>query len=100
GPIPEVSESGAAESNSESLKSESDAVDAKSPAPTPNESSTASTTDAKTDEVEHESYDTAGFGGASEEVAARDFEAPVTSSSAPRPTTVDSEPYDALSMPY
>ncbi len=100
GPIPEVSESGAAESNSESLKSESDAVDAKSPAPTPNESSTASTTDAKTDETEHESYDTAGFGGASEEVAARDFEAPVTSSSAPRPTTVDSEPYDALSMPY
>ncbi len=38
----------------------------------------------------HESYDTAGFGGATEEVAARDFEAPVTPDSAPRPTPVDS----------
>lgn len=40
--------------------------------------------------AEHESYDTAGFGGASDEVAARDFEAPVTPDSAPRPTPVDS----------
>lgn len=51
-------------------------------------------------QAEHESYDAAGFGGASEEVAARDFEAPVTAASAPRPTTLDDEPYDALSMPY
>ncbi|WP_166971496.1 hypothetical protein [Brevibacterium atlanticum] len=51
-------------------------------------------------QTEHESYDAAGFGGASDEVAARDFEAPVTPTSAPRPTTLDDEPYDALSMPY
>ncbi|WP_209372873.1 hypothetical protein [Brevibacterium renqingii] len=51
-------------------------------------------------EQEHESYDAAGFGGASEEVAARDFEAPVTAESAPRPTSLDDEPYDALSKPY
>lgn len=51
-------------------------------------------------EDEHESYDAAGFGGDSDEVAARDFEAPVTAESAPRPTAFDDEPYDALSMPY
>lgn len=100
GPIPEVSESGSAEKTSGTAKPESDSVDAESSANTSNAPSTDSTPDAKTDETDHESYDTAGFGGASEEVAARDFEAPVTSSSAPRPTTVDSEPYDALSMPY
>jgi hypothetical protein len=50
--------------------------------------------------ADHESYDTAGFGGDSEEVAARDFEAPVTADSAPRPTTLENEPYDALSMPF
>src|SRR5699024_6895068 len=51
-------------------------------------------------EDEHESYDAAGFGGDPDEVAARDFEAPVTAESAPRPTAFDDEPYDALSMPY
>jgi hypothetical protein len=59
----------------------------------------AASTGAQADQ-EHESYDAAGFGGATEEVAARDFEAPVTPASAPRPTTLDEEPYDALSMPY
>ncbi|RBP64280.1 hypothetical protein DFO66_107158 [Brevibacterium sanguinis] len=39
-----------------------------------------------------ESFDTAGFGGASDEVAARDFEAPVTPDSAPRPSPVESRP--------
>ncbi|MEY8568180.1 hypothetical protein [Brevibacterium linens] len=102
GPIPEVSESGSgsADSTSDSAKSESDAVDAKASAKTPDTSSSDSKPDAKTVGTEHESYDTAGFGGATEEVAARDFEAPVTPSSAPRPTTLDSESYDALSMPY
>lgn len=44
---------------------------------------------------EHESFDTAGFGGTSDEVAARDFESPVTADSAPRPASGD----DALSRP-
>ena len=48
---------------------------------------------------EHESYDEAGFGGSAGEVAARDFEAPVTPASAPRPTALDDEPDDALSRP-
>lgn len=45
--------------------------------------------------VEHESFDTAGFGGTSDEVAARDFESPVTADSAPRPASPD----DAVSRP-
>ncbi|WP_211977718.1 hypothetical protein [Brevibacterium sp. W7.2] len=44
----------------------------------------------------HESFDAAGFGGSSAEVAARDFESPVTADSAPRPA---SGPDDALSRP-
>ncbi|SDS76125.1 hypothetical protein SAMN04489752_2449 [Brevibacterium siliguriense] len=100
GPIPEVSDSGSADSQPEWAKPESDTNDAEAPAGTPDESSSGSKADAKSVGTEQESYDTAGFGGASEEVAARDFEAPVTSDSAPRPTTLDGEPYDALSMPY
>lgn len=49
--------------------------------------------------AEPESYDTAGFGGAAEEVAARDFESPVTADSSPRPVSSENEPYDALSKP-
>ncbi|GAA1872025.1 hypothetical protein [Brevibacterium marinum] len=48
---------------------------------------------------EHESFDAAGFGGSADEVAARDFESPVTTGSAPRPTPLDEEPRDALSRP-
>ncbi|WP_231447260.1 hypothetical protein [Brevibacterium zhoupengii] len=43
--------------------------------------------------------DAAGFGGSADEVAARDFEAPVTADSAPRPTALDDDPQDALSQP-
>lgn len=46
-----------------------------------------------------ESFDTAGFGGSADEVAARDFESPVTAASAPRPSAVDNAPHDALSQP-
>lgn len=49
--------------------------------------------------AEDESFDTAGFGGSADEVAARDFEAPVTVDSAPRPTALDDAPHDALSEP-
>ena len=48
---------------------------------------------------EDESFDTAGFGGSADEVAARDFESPVTAASAPRPTSFDDAPHDALSQP-
>ncbi|MCF2574443.1 hypothetical protein [Brevibacterium sp. UCMA 11754] len=48
---------------------------------------------------ENESFDTAGFGGSAGEVAARDFESPVTAASAPRPTAFDDAPRDALSQP-
>lgn len=48
---------------------------------------------------EDESFDAAGFGGSADEVAARDFEAPVTAESAPRPTAVADAPRDALSQP-
>src|SRR5699024_407848 len=51
-------------------------------------------------EDEHESYDAAGFGGDSDEVAARRFEAPVTAEWAPRPIALDDGPCDALSTPY
>lgn len=50
-------------------------------------------------DAEPESYDTAGFGGAAEEVAARDFESPVTADSRPKPVASEDEPYDALSKP-
>ncbi|SMX90895.1 hypothetical protein [Brevibacterium antiquum] len=48
---------------------------------------------------EYESLDTAGFGGSADEVAARDFESPVTPDSAPRPTALGDAPHDALSQP-
>ena len=41
---------------------------------------------------EDESFDTAGFGGSADEVAARDFESPVTTESAPKPTALDEPP--------
>lgn len=96
GPIPEVSDSESADSSSEPATPTADSAEAQASAAAVKESAA----DAKSAATEHESYDTAGFGGASDEVAARDFEAPVTPASAPRPTTVESEPYDALSMPY
>lgn len=49
--------------------------------------------------VDPESFDTAGFGGSADEVAARDFESPITPDSSPRPATLDEEPMDALSRP-
>lgn len=73
-----------------------DSGDQPSGSPTSGTSSTGNAAEAPA----HESYDIAGFGGASEEVAARDFEAPVTRDSAPRPTTLDEDPYDALSKPF
>ncbi|SMX66357.1 hypothetical protein [Brevibacterium linens] len=100
GPIPEVPESEATQSEatgSDAVESDASDTDA---AADPADASSVSSPDANAAGTEHESYDTAGFGGDTEEVAARDFEAPVTADSAPRPTTVDSEPYDALSMPY
>ena len=48
--------------------------------------------DADARPVEHESFDTAGFGGTSDEVAARDFESPVTPDSAPRPAAPEDAP--------
>ena len=48
---------------------------------------------------QNESFDSAGFGGSADEVAARDFESPVTAASAPRPTAFDDAPRDALSQP-
>lgn len=50
--------------------------------------------------TDHESYDAAGFGGPAAEVAARDFEAPMSAATSPRPSTVEGQRYDALSMPY
>ncbi|WP_434595120.1 hypothetical protein [Brevibacterium sp. 1718] len=100
GPIPEVSDSESADSSSESATPTADSAETQASAAAAKESAADSQPDAKSAATEHESYDTAGFGGASDEVAARDFEAPVTPASAPRPTTVESEPYDALSMPY
>ncbi|WP_420095715.1 hypothetical protein [Brevibacterium sediminis] len=100
GPIPEVSDSESADSSSESATPTADSAETQASAAAAKESAADSQSDAKSAVTEHESYDTAGFGGASDEVAARDFEAPVTPASAPRPTTVESEPYDALSMPY
>lgn len=50
--------------------------------------------------AEDESFDTAGFGGSADEVAARDFESPVTADSAPRPTALDGGAHDALSQPF
>ncbi len=98
GPVPEISDAeSTADQNSAGSESAAEAPDESS---SQDESSAPTTPEAKAAETEHESYDTAGFGGDSDEVAARDFEAPVTDSSAPRPTTVDNEPYDALSMPY
>lgn len=49
--------------------------------------------------TDSDSVDAAGFGGSADEVAARDFEAPVTADSAPRPTALDDDPQDALSQP-
>lgn len=99
GPIPEVSEPEATQSEATGSDAvESDAADTDAAAD-PADASPVSSPDADAG-TEHESYDTAGFGGATDEVAARDFEAPVTSASAPRPTTVESKPFDALSMPY
>lgn len=66
---------------------------------TPEETAAADAENADAETVtaprEHESFDTAGFGGTSDEVAARDFESPVTADSAPRPASGD----DALSRP-
>ncbi|GAA0034836.1 hypothetical protein [Brevibacterium metallidurans] len=66
---------------------------------TPEETAAADAESADAETVaaprEHESFDTAGFGGTSDEVAARDFESPVTADSAPRPASGD----DALSRP-
>ena len=56
-------------------------------------------TTSENESVDPESFDTAGFGGSADEVAARDFESPVTPDSAPRPATLDEEPVDALSRP-
>lgn len=99
GPIPEVSGTESAAADQGSVDAES-AADTPGESNAPDESSAPKESEAKTAATEPESYDTAGFGGASDEVAARDFEAPVTDTSAPRPTSVESEPYDALSMPY
>ncbi|MDN6745839.1 MAG: hypothetical protein L0L93_02350, partial [Brevibacterium sp.] len=49
----------------------------------------------ETTAAEDESFDAAGFGGSAGEVAARDFESPVTADSAPRPTARDAAPRDA-----
>ena len=56
-------------------------------------------TSSETESVGPESFDTAGFGGSADEVAARDFESPVTPNSAPRSATFDEETVDALSRP-
>jgi hypothetical protein len=100
GPIPEISDSEPADSSSEAAPAAADSDETQASAAAAKESASDWQPDAKSAATEHESYDTAGFGGAADEVAARDFEAPVTPASAPRPSTVESEPYDALSMPY
>ncbi|UVI37699.1 hypothetical protein [Brevibacterium spongiae] len=109
GPVPEVSEPDedrpTEDGSAEPASSKSPSASSDSPASAPSDNAASAPSDnaasAQSESVvEHESYDSAGFGGATEEVAARDFEAPVTRDSAPRPTTRENEPFDALSMPF
>lgn len=113
GPLPEIAEAGE-DAPAESTPAKSSPTVTESAAAAVDDDASGETTTADSDAsdpafgesseseplAEHESYDAAGFGGATEEVAARDFEAPVTADSAPRPTSRESEPYDALSMPF
>ncbi|MGO2860980.1 MAG: hypothetical protein ACTIC1_07480, partial [Brevibacterium sp.] len=97
-------EPGASAAKPEAVTGKSESVTEKRSAPTRPQAADESAPSGEPEYVparnaEPESYDTAGFGGAAEEVAARDFESPVTADSGPRPVSPENEPYDALSKP-
>ncbi|WP_413335308.1 hypothetical protein ACH82I_02630 [Brevibacterium sp. GP-SGM9] len=97
-------EPGASAAKPEAVTAKSESVTEKRSAPTRPQAADDSAPSGEPEYVparnaEPESYDTAGFGGAAEEVAARDFESPVTADSGPRPVSPENEPYDALSKP-